>query len=311
LLSPGGVQELKSLLEKAVSKKYPSSLYQESDEMEVQRMAFFASLHLSGISSEARTCAFKTGFTRGADVVVLSEDEDDDSSGMSESRLKTEPGIDGYDSRRLEVARNLTAAIHNSLANLTPVPSSTSEVSHTQGLPITPPLHSDSNKLHSRANDLQTSIHDQQNFTVNSLVTATAQATHSGHNAHMDDKDTDSRDQSTPPSPLEPGSGNVGPLDLIQQQQTSPISYHRSSGALSSWQNNVGPLNGDTGSADLSPESSNYPQDAVSHYQHLHHQQQHLQHFDIPSESRNISPGIHQQMSPHSIANQQHTNQFR
>ncbi len=227
-----------------------------------------------------------------------SEDDDDvdESGALGEARLKTEPVIDGYDQRKLEVARNLTAAIHSSLASLTPVTSISSESS----MPVSPPLHSDPTKhltqQHSRSTDPQSlSIHDQQAF-----VGSSSQAT-----TDMDSVDNDNRERVTPPSPH--GSTN-GPLDLIQQQQTSPISYHRPG----DWKNAVGPGQTENGPADLSPGTSNYSQEpSVAHYQHLH--QQHLPHFDISSDVRNISPSLHQQMSPHSLSSHtsQHNSNFR
>jgi hypothetical protein len=247
---------------------------------------------------------------------------------MSEGRLKTEPGSERFDPRRLEVAKNLTAAIHSSLANLTPVPGN--EALH----PSSPPLSSDV-KLHHhlqqqqqqqqhQEHELHAQMQDQvgHNFSVDSLMTAAAIAAQAAAAAAStaDHKDSNSRDGVTPPSPQD---------DLLLQQQqqqqqqlqqqhqqgssspSTPLSYHRAAAALANWSNSAaGPINGESPSAqDLSPESSSYNQDSViASYHHLHQQQQQQQqqHFDLVNEGRNISsppPGHHQlQMSPTSHA---------
>ena len=253
------------------------------------------------------------------------EDDDDDQSsgGMSEGRLKTEPGSERFDPRRLEVAKNLTAAIHSSLANLTPVPGNESH------LPTSPPLSSDVKLQHhlqqqqhhqAHASELHAQMQDQvgHNFSVDSLMTAAAIAAQAAASS-ADLKDSNSRDGATPPSP---------PDDLLLQQQQqqlhqqsgsppTPLSYHRAAAALANWSNSAaGPINGESPSAqDLSPESSSYNQDSViSSYHHLHQQQQ-QQHFDLVNEGRNISPlGHHQQqMSPtsHAHSSQSHNSHFR
>ena len=267
------------------------------------------------------------------------DDDDDDrsSGGISEGRLKTEPGNEIYDPRRLEVAKNLTAAIHSSLANLTPVPTPGGELPphHQQhlGHPVSPAAHHHSDiKLHqhlqqqqqAQASELQAQLHEGQvghNFSVDSLMTAAAIAAQAAA-AAAEDKDNNSRDGASPPSPPDSVSASVDMLHHQQQQQqqqqssspSTPLSYHRTAAALANWSSSVGPINGDTSSAqDLSPESANYNPDSAAvaaHYQHLQHQQQQQQqqqHYDLTSEGRNISPN--QQMSPTSHGG--HNNHFR
>ena len=292
--------------------------------------------HLDDLKPQIDTNMMIKKFKLGHNSDEDDDDDDDQSSsgGMSEARLKMEPGSEGgYDPRRLEVAKNLSAAIHSSLANLTPVSSSVGveipphqHLSHSSN---SPPLHTDV-KLHHHLqqqqmqaqaqSDLQTQIQDQvgHNFSVDSLMTAAAIAAQAAQVA-AEDKDSNSRDGASPSSP--PDSVNVEMLHHQQQlhQQSSspstPISnYHRTAAALASWSNSSVPINGDSSAQDLSTEASNYNQDPVSHYHHLH--QQHQQHFDLSSEGRNISPGGHQQMSPtshvHSLGNgQSHSNHFR
>jgi Forkhead domain len=254
-----------------------------------------------------------------------SEDEDDDdddddrSSGdAGEGRLKTEPGGDRFDSRRIEVAKNLSAAIHTSLANLAPIPTAANE--H----PTSPTLHHPDVKLHhhhlqqqqqhpQQTSELQMNDPVGHNFSVDSLMTAAAIAAQAAQSA-ADIKDSNGRESAaSPQSPQDPLAAD---LMHSHQQQTSspptPLSYQRAAAALASWSNSSGQING--GSPDLSPDGAGYSHDALA-VANYHHLQQQQQHFDLSGDGRNISPvghSIQQPMSPNShSAGQPHNSHFR
>lgn len=251
-----------------------------------------------------------------------SEDEDDDddqSSGdVSEGRLKMEPGSDRFDPRRLEVAKNLSAAIHSSLANLTPISTNDSQQ------PTSPTsLHHGDAKHHQHHLHHQPQSSDPQmndpvghNFSVDSLMTAAAIAAQAAQSS-AESKDSNGRNSAaSPTSPQDPLATDL--LHHQQQQQASspatPLSYQRAAAALASWSNTGGQING--GSPDLSPDAANYSHEAIAaSYHHLHQQQQQQQqHFDLSGDARNVSPIGQQPISPNShssIANQSHAGHFR
>ena len=219
------------------------------------------------------------------------EDDDDQNSDVTEGRLKTEPGgSDRFESRRLEVAKNL------SLANPNPIFSVNAQQTTSPG------HHNSEQKL--LHNKIQQNQHSElqlnemgHNFSVDSLMTAAAIA------AHAVQSDTSHKDscKKTLPSPRSPVSS-----DLIHQQKHShqqqnpsptPLSYQRAAAALASWSNSSGQINGD--SPDLSPETSNYSHDGLGpSYQH-HHHHHHQQNFDLSgADGRNISPLGHQLQQP-------------